>query len=117
MTLEQFVELGGLSALVLLALWYALRARFAFVVRVRGGEPAALRGTVTPAFLACVRDVCAEFGVASATVRGAIRGRRISLDFSREMPPAAQQRLRNWWAASGWPWRPGPEGGPSRAAA
>jgi hypothetical protein len=83
------------------AFWVAFRPRYAFVVRVGGGMPRAVKGTVTAAFLEQVRRVCAEQGVICGTVRGRVRGRRISLTFSG-FPPPAQQQLRNWWALSGW---------------
>ena len=90
-------------ALVGVVAWYALQPRCAFVVTVMGGIPRATSGTVTAAFLDRVRELCAEHGVAQATIRGVIRGTHIALAFSGKFPPAAQQQLRNWWALSGWP--------------
>ena len=83
--------------------WLAQRPPCTFVVRVAAGGPRAVRGTVTAAFLAAVREVCARHGVTWAEVRGEPRGQRIALVFSRSLPPAARQQLRNWWAMSGWP--------------
>ena len=73
-----------------------------FVVRIRHGAPVATRGRVTEAFLATIAELCAEHGVQSGEVRGVPRGRRISLWFSRRLPSSFRQRLRNWWAISGW---------------
>jgi hypothetical protein len=98
------------------AFWVAFRPRYAFVVRVGGGIPRAVKGTVTAAFLEQVRRVCAENGVLSGTVRGVVRGRRISLAFSGGIPPGARQQLRNWWALSGWPAAPARDRGPKRRA-
>jgi hypothetical protein len=98
------------------AFWVALRPRYAFVVRVGGGIPRAVKGTVTAAFLEQVRRVCAEHGVPSGTVRGRVRGRRISLAFSGGIPPSARQQLRNWWALSGWPAGLSRDRGPKRRA-
>jgi hypothetical protein len=98
------------------AFWVALRPRRAFVVRVDGGVPRPVKGTVTAAFLDQVRQVCAEQGASSGTVSGLVRGRRISLAFSGGIPPAARQRLRNWWAISGWPGPPPAGRGPARRA-
>jgi hypothetical protein len=61
---------------------------------------------VTAAFLEQVREVCQQNGVKRGTVRGLIRGRRIALGFSRNIPSGGQQRLRNWWAHSGWAAKP-----------
>ncbi len=91
------------------ALWTLCQPRCAFVVRVTAGEPKVVRGTVTPAFLQQVRELCCRHGVEHARVRGVFCGRRISLAFSRGVPPAAQQQLRNWWVMSGW------SAGPHRA--
>jgi hypothetical protein len=103
-------------ALVAWAFWAAFQPRRAFVVRVAGGEPRTVKGVVTPAFLAQLRDVCRQHGVQSGAVRGLVRGRRIALAFSGGVPPAARQQLRNWWAFSGWPAPPRGDEGPARRA-
>jgi hypothetical protein len=92
----------GVLALVAAAAWYALQPRCAFVIRVIRGLPLTTSGTVTPAFLERIRELCAEHGIAQALVRGVIRGSHISLGFSGDFPADAQQQLRNWWALSGW---------------
>lgn len=93
------VVLAGIAA----AVWFFAKPPAVFVVRVRGGHTEATAGNVTAAFLAAVAEVCREFVIPVAEVRGVARGRRISLRFSGNFPPAACQRLRNWWAQSGWP--------------
>jgi hypothetical protein len=87
------------------AVWFFAKQKpdAIFVVRVRAGEARAASGAVTGAFLAAVADVCHEFNLSSAEVYGVARGRRIALRFSTNFPFAACQRLRNWWAQSGWP--------------
>jgi hypothetical protein len=82
--------------------WVVSRPAAVFVVRVRDGRADAARGKVTDAFLAAVAEVFAEFQLASGEVRGVPRGKRIALWFSANVPPAACQRLRNWWGMSGW---------------
>ncbi len=99
--MELLVKLVVLG-LVVWVLWVGLQPRCAFVVRVLGGQPARAKGVVTAAFLERVREVCQQHGVQTGTVRGLIRGGRISLAFSRAIPPAGQQQLRNWWVHSGW---------------
>jgi hypothetical protein len=97
-----------LAGVVILSLvLFVARPPAVFVVAVRGGTTRAGRGKVTDAFLAAVTEVCREFGVSAGEVRGVARGERISLRFSAGFPPAARQRLRNWWAMSGWSARPG----------
>jgi hypothetical protein len=91
------------AATVVAALYFGTTQTM-FVVKVRVGKAEATRGTVTDAFLAAVEEVCREFGLRLAEVRGVLRGaRRIALQFSSNFPEAARQRLRNWWAMSGWP--------------
>jgi len=90
-------------ALVAVVAWYALQPRLAFVVRIAAGIPQTTEGVVTPAFLEQVRLLCAEHGIQRGIVRGVIRGARIALAFSNDIPPSAQQQLRNWWGLSGWP--------------
>jgi hypothetical protein len=92
-----------IGGLVIWSLWRAAQPRPAFVVRITGGEPRAVTGTVTPAFLERVREVAAEWGITAGRVTGLPRGRRIRLAFSRHIPQRARQQLRNWWVMSGWP--------------
>ena len=102
---EWWAQLLGLGVIAA-ALWFALQPRCAFVVQIAQGLPKAVRGKVTAGFLDQVRDMCQRNGVRGGTVRGLIRGRRIALGFSRSIPPAGQQQLRNWWANWGWAARP-----------
>jgi hypothetical protein len=104
-SLEWWTQLLGVGVIVA-AVWIALQPRCAFVIQVARGIPKAVRGKVTAAFLEQVREVCQQHDVQYGTVRGLIRGRRISLGFSRNIPPGGQQQLRNWWAHSGWAARP-----------
>jgi hypothetical protein len=90
------------GAWVLWGLWRLAQPRRAFVVQLRAGEPRVVTGTVTPAFLQRLREVAVSHGVQHATVSGVARGRRIALQFSRQLPAPACQQLRNWWAHSGW---------------
>jgi len=85
------------------AVWLLARPPAVFVVRIREGQPRPAQGTVTPAFLALVRQLCEDHGLQAAEIRGVPRGPRISLWFSRGVPAAFRQQLRNWWATSGWP--------------
>src|SRR5262245_30539922 len=102
---EWWVQLLGVGVIVAAA-WIALQRRCAFVIQGARGTPKAVRGTGTAVFLEQVREVCPQHGVQYGTVRGLIRGRRISLGFSKSIPPGGQQQLRNWWAHSGWAARP-----------
>jgi len=103
--LEWWAQLLGLG-IIGGAVWIALQPRSAFVIQIVQGNPKAVRGKVTAAFLEQVHEVCQQNDVRYGTVKGLIRGRRISLGFSRSIPPAGQQRLRNWWANWGWPAKP-----------
>lgn len=89
-------------AAIAAGVWLVSKPPAVFVVRVRAGAPESTLGTVTAGFLGAVADVCREFGLSSGEVRGVARGRRIALRFSSHFPSAARQRLRNWWAMSGW---------------
>ena len=94
---------GGIAGVI----WWSAASETAhFVVRLHGGTPTATRGTVTESFLSILRELCTEFGVTSGEVRGVANGDRISLRFSRGLPPGFCQRARNWWAMSGWSARP-----------
>jgi hypothetical protein len=94
-----------LFALILLIAvigWGVARPPAVFVVRVRGGIATAVSGKVTAAFLGAVGEIFQELNLSQGEIRGLARGRQIRLWFSPGIPQVARQRLRNWWAMSGW---------------
>jgi hypothetical protein len=88
-------------ALVIGALWWAFQPRYAFVVRIDNGLPRVTRGKLTTAFLEALGRACSDTGVSHGWIGGVHRGRRVTLAFSRSIPVACQQRLRNLWALHG----------------
>ena len=93
----QIVFLGLLVG----ALWLALQPRYVFVVKVRGGAGRVCRGKVTAAFVQQVEEAFRRNGVRDGWVGGVRQRGRVSLLFSRNLPPACRQQLRNEWALSG----------------
>lgn len=99
----EHVILFLLGGFVIWALWRASRGNAVFSVRIVEGQPTRDQGTVTAAFLQEVHEIARQHQIAAGQVWGvAAGGGRISLKFSREFPPEAQQQLRNWWVVSGW---------------
>ena len=84
-------------AVAVFVFWRLWRSGYEFVVRVDGGHPTVVRGKVPGWFLADIQDICARNGLANVTIRGMRRGSRVSLSFSREVPRASRQQLRNLW--------------------
>jgi hypothetical protein len=91
-----------LVALLLWALWWFLQTPCVFKVRIVEGQPRVVKGVATQAFLARVQEMCTGQDVQRGVVYAVRRGKRLSLMFSPNIPPSAQQQLRNWWAVSGW---------------
>jgi hypothetical protein len=91
-----------LGAALVWALWRTSQPRSVFIVRIVFGRPETVDGTVTSAFLARLRDIAAVHGVEAGEVAGYEHEGLIRLRFSREVPEAAQQQMRNWWALHGW---------------
>jgi hypothetical protein len=83
-------------------LWRNSRPRPVFMVRLAAGQPSAIDGTVTPAFLVRLREIAAAHQLLDAEVAGFAHDGVIRLHFSRGVPAAARQQLRNWWAMHGW---------------
>jgi hypothetical protein len=84
------------------AVWFFAKPNAVFIIRIRNGNAVATSGHVTPAFLAAIGVACREFALPSGEVWGVARGTRILLRFTSNFPPAARQRLRNWWVEHGW---------------
>ncbi|OAI38641.1 hypothetical protein AYO40_06480 [Planctomycetaceae bacterium SCGC AG-212-D15] len=78
-------------------IYYALQPRYVFVVQIDGGVLRVTKGKVTSAFLQVIEEACARNGVRRGWVGGVSRGREIGLVFSRSIPPACRQQLRNLW--------------------
>ena len=90
------------TALIVWALYSVGRPRPAFVIRITAGVPSVARGTVTPAFIAEIAEVCRRHRVQSGTVSGVVQDRRIALAFSGDLSSPCRQQLRNLWSISGW---------------
>jgi hypothetical protein len=96
------IALAAIAAAVVWFLWRSSHPKPVFVVEIQGGQPRAVQGVVTPAFLELLRDVLTRHGLQTGTIRGLARGARIGLVFSDQFPAAARQQVLNWWAMSGW---------------
>ena len=92
----------ALAAGLIWAVYSVARPRPAFIIKIESGAPRVARGTVTPAFVAEVAEVCRRHGVQHGTVTGVVNDRRIALAFSGDIPRTAGQQLRNVWSISGW---------------
>ena len=94
------------SALMLAAIgyvvWRAGRMPAVFGVHIRDGQPDTAWGTVTPAFLDTVQELCRDHGVTTGEIRGCSQTGLIRLWFSAEIPEGFRRQLRNWWTISGW---------------
>ncbi len=82
-------------------IWSILQSRYAFEIRIRGGEPSLRAGKVTAEFLRQVTLVCRDECLVRGWIVGVPRGRWVGLRFSRHFPRGAQQRLRNAWELIG----------------
>jgi hypothetical protein len=83
------------------ALVWALQPRYAFVVRIERGTLRVTRGKVALKVLQQLEQACSEADISRGWVGGIQRGRRVTLAFSRSIPPPCRQRLRNLWVLHG----------------
>jgi len=104
--------LATVGSVLAVALWYAERLRYAFLLSIHSGKVFVRQGKVTAAFLDQVRQLCSEHGISRGWIGGVRERRRIRLVFSRSLPPDCQQRVRNLWGLIGWGDRPPPDTGP-----
>ena len=87
----------GLIVVLLVAFGLAMQPRYVFVVRVRDGVARLGSGKVQAGFVVQVEEACRRHGVRDGWVGGVRDGRRVALRFSRTIPSACQQQLRNEW--------------------
>jgi hypothetical protein len=69
-----------------------------FSIRVRDGAPRLVRGRVSPSFVAEIGDVLSRHRVRRGTIFGISKRGTVSLGFSRSIPIASRQSLRNVWS-------------------
>jgi len=91
----------AIAAVVIGFVYWAMQPNYVFLIRIDNGNAKLAKGKVTPLFLSQVSDACNQAGVPRGWIGGIARGRRIKLAFSRSIPLACQQQLRNVWAAKG----------------
>jgi hypothetical protein len=84
-------------ALIVFAAW----PRAEFVLRIREGKVEVAKGTPPPQFTNECRRLCETWNVRGGAVKGMRRGRRIRLEFDREVPGEHHQRFRNLWGLYG----------------
>jgi hypothetical protein len=92
--LLEFVMVAGV---LLIAFWMVNTQRYEFVIVIRSGTAQLRRGKATAAFVDQVAQVCREHNVVRGWVGGIRERRRLKLAFSRSVPRACRQRLRNLW--------------------
>lgn len=94
--MDQIFNLA-IAAVVIGFVYWAIQPRYVFVIRIDDGIARAAKGKVAPAFLSEVGDACNQAAVRRGWVGGVARGKRVKLAFSRSIPAACQQQLRNVW--------------------
>jgi hypothetical protein len=70
-----------------------------FVIRVRNGATTTSGRVVTSGFLGVCGELLRDHGIAECTIRGVRSAHGASLRFSRAVPDAVRQKLRNAWSA------------------
>lgn len=90
-----------LVALAVLFSWRVTAHGRVFVIRVRNRVPFLAKGKVSQTFVAELAEVLVSHEVRRGSIYGARRRGTVSLGFSRDIPPAARQALRNVWAMHG----------------
>jgi len=94
--MDPIVKLTIAGAIIGLAYW-ALQPRYVLLIRIRDGVPRLAKGKVGATFLSEVGDACGREHIDRGWIGGVASGKRVKLAFSRSIPVACQQRLRNLW--------------------
>lgn len=80
------------------AAWQASTRGRVFVIRIRDGVPSLARGKVSPGFVTEIGDVLSRHRVRRGSIFGISKRGMVSLGFSRSIPNASRQALRNVWS-------------------
>ncbi|MEX0655103.1 MAG: DUF3634 family protein [Phycisphaeraceae bacterium] len=94
------MDLAVIAIVLALAgtIFYTTRGRPAFVIRIRHGEPAVVKGDPPATFVTDVRRICELFDVQRGRIVGIRKGRhKIDLRFGGGLPESVHWQLRNAW--------------------
>jgi hypothetical protein len=94
--------MGALQSIVILAIlvavaWFVLSPNFVFRIRISDGSLRLTRGTVRRDFVEQLSAICREWNIQRGWIGGVRRGQRLTLIFSRSVPPGCRQQIRNLW--------------------
>jgi hypothetical protein len=80
--------------------WFVLSPQFVFRIRISAGCLRLTQGKLTHDLLAQLTAICREWDIKRGWIGGVRRGRRLTLLFSRSVPPGCRQQIRNLWTNS-----------------
>jgi hypothetical protein len=94
--------MGALQSIVIVAIlvavaWFVLAPDFAFRIRISKGSLRLAKGTVPRDFLDQASAICRQWNIKRGWIGGVRRERRVTLVFSRSVPPGCRQQIRNLW--------------------
>jgi len=99
--MEYVAIVAAVALLAALFAWQIAARGRVFVIRVRNRVPFLTKGKVSQAFVVELADVLQRHGVRRGSIYGVRRRGAVLLGFSRGVPHAARQALRNVWAMHG----------------
>ncbi|HJZ91921.1 MAG TPA: DUF3634 family protein [Gemmataceae bacterium] len=95
------VYVAVVAVLVFLAVayaWYLSSQARVWVVRVRDGNLVLMKGKIAQTVVADLGEVLQRHSVRRGALYGINRRGRVTLGFSRSIPPSCRQSLRNVWS-------------------
>ena len=90
--------MAAFAALAVVIWWQVTARPRVFVIRIRNRVPFLTRGKVSQAFVTELAEVLQSHGVRRGAIYGVRRRGTVLLAFSRGIPPAVRQGLRNVWS-------------------
>jgi|SRR5580698_7860095 hypothetical protein len=91
--LEPIIVLAAVAAVA----WLLFSPRFEFRIRISRGSLRLTTGKLTRDLIAELTPICQEWGIKRGWIAGVRRGKRVTLMFSRSVPSACRQQIRNLW--------------------
>ena len=89
----QFVAAAAAIALV----WWLIRPRPVFVIRIREGRAELDSGEAPDEFVEDCRRIARDCRIADGAVTGYRRSGHVTLKFAGQVDPSEHQRFRNAW--------------------
>jgi hypothetical protein len=95
--MTRFLPLLLFTVALAVLIYWVVRPKHVFVIRVRNGVARLERGAVDDDYVKDVQDICRLWGFTDGVVKGVRQGERVKIQTAGEIPQSHAQAFQNAW--------------------